>query len=188
MKSIDKTKILLGVAIGCALAAGGLYSYFFIAMKSKTDESINLSTRLNAFSGEQLHYASTASALQNQSADVAKISSYFIKESEIVTFAKKIELLGKDAGVALSIVSLDPVIAQGADPALSFKLTADGKFENVERLLVLLQNFPGKFVWKTVRLSREGGIPVDTGKGRAGTSAASWRVEVSLEALNFVSQ
>jgi len=186
MKSFDRTKILLSLAVGCVIVTSGIYTYFFIAMKSKTDESSNLSTRLHEYSGEQLHYASTASALRAERANIEKLTTYFIKESEIVAFTKKLEALGPKSGVTLTIASLDPVIAQGSEPTLSFKITAAGKFEDVEQLLILLQNFPGKFEWKSVRLSHEGGLPIETGKGQAKAGASLWRVEASLDALNFI--
>lgn len=188
MKELNKTTILLTVAIIGALVAGSIYAFFFVSMKNKTTAVVDLSAQLTQLSGEQTRYRSTTSQLQSDSQKIEKLSSYFIKESEIVAFTKKIEALGANAGVALSIESLDPGVTTTGAPFLGFRILAEGRFENIERLLGLLQNFPGKFEWKTVRFVREGEIVSPDGKTIATTGAPKWRAEVSLAALNFVKE
>jgi hypothetical protein len=186
MKTPNKTKVLLGIAIVCTLVAGGLYTFFFISMKNKTDEAVALSAELSELSGAQLRYASAGAVLKGEQENINKLTAYFIKESEIVAFTKKIEALGQNAGVTLSIESLDPGVTPAGAPLLSFNIIAEGKFENTQRLLSLLQNLPGKFEWRTVRFAREGTIAPDGISTLSSGGAAKWKVEAGLVALNFV--
>lgn len=172
MKRPNQTISLLIFSLACAFAVGGVYIFFFTSMKNKAEASVDLSTRLSELLGEQLRYSSAAPALQNESDNINKLSSYFIKESEIVSFTKKIEALGPQAGAMLTIESLDPGMGSGNVPYLSFRLTGEGKFENVEYLLSLLQNFPGKFEWRSVHLTHN--------------SMGKWKIDATLVALNFI--
>lgn len=193
-KSSNTTKILLGISIACTLVVAGIYTFFFVSMKNKTESVVSLASQLNEFSGAQQRYVSAASALQNEQKNIDKLSAYFVKESEIVAFTKKIEALGPQSGTVISIQSLDPVTTSGSSPFLNFKITGEGKFTNVQRLLVLLQNFPGKFEWKSVRVYRGGGIlseaPIPGARGTklVRDTAPVWSIEASLSALNFVTE
>lgn len=188
MKSLNKTTIVLGIAIASMVVASVVYIFFFLSMKSKTEAATELSAQLEDLSGKQQRYTTAASSLQSESARIEKLSSYFIKESEIVSFTKKIEALGPDAGVALSLEALDPGVTEAGVPLLNFRIVARGRFENTERFLLLLQNFPGKFEWRTVNLVRDNGKlgEMSTSSPQMGTQ--KWRAEVSLAAYNFIKE
>lgn len=174
MKSFNKTTIILILAVVCTVVAGGVYVFFFATMRNETVAATDLSTTLSEITGQQYRYNSVLSSLQAESIRIDKLSAYFIKESDIVAFTKRIDMLGSLAGVTLSIESLDSGISKDKTAYLNFKITAEGKFENTERFLVYLQNFPGKFLWNTVRVFHEAG--------------PTWKVEASLTALNFIKE
>lgn len=189
MKSFNKTTILFGIALAVTVAAGGVYTFFFIAMRDKTEATSILSASSGELSGKETRTLAAMTTLKAESAHIEKLSSYFVKESEIVTFTKTIEALGPQSGTTLTIESLEPGLTEKTVPFLNFRVKATGKFADVMRLLVLFENFPGKFEWKTVRLVRE-----DITGQQAGTStpkndyAPNWSVEVFLSALNFVKE
>lgn len=187
MMRFNKATTFLVIAAVSAIVAGGVYMFFFFSMKNKTEAAINLSAQSSQFSGERARRVRVASSLQASKDDVGKLSSYFIKESEIVAFTKRIEALGTQAGVALSIQSLEPGLLSGDMPFLNFRIVATGKFQDIQRLLVFLQNFPGKFEWRNLRLVREGDAQPETGKPtQKVVPVPQWNVEASLVALNFV--
>lgn len=185
IKSLNKTKVLLGIAIACTVVATVVYVFFFLSMKNKTQATTEISTQLDDLSGKQQRYTTVALALQSESPRIEKLSSFFIKESDIVSFTKKIEALGPKAGVALSLESLDPGTTEAGVPYLNFRIIAQGRFENTERLLLLLQNFPAKFEWKTVNLSRDNRGSSDMGTSTPKTGTQKWRAEVTLVAYNY---
>lgn len=184
MKQFSKTTTLLGIALVFTIMAAGAYTFFFIAMKNKTEATTALLASLGELSGKESRALSARLVLKNESARVEKLSSYFIKENEIVAFAKKIEELGPQSGTILTIQSLEPGFTEKTVSFLNFRVKATGKFEEVVRLLVLLENFPGKFEWKTVRLVRADGAP----QTAATSGAPDWSAEVFLTALNFVKE
>ncbi len=181
MKSLNKTTALLLVAIVLALLLGSAYSFFFVAMKNKTEATAELLAKTEELSGKESRLASALVTLKAESVNIDRLSEHFIKESEIALFAKKIEDLGAHSGTTLSIESLDPGLTEKSVPFLSLLIKASGKFSDIQRLLILLENFPGKFEWKTVRFVRD---YVPTAK----PSAPIWKVEIFLTALNFTKE
>lgn len=188
MKSFSKTIALLLLAIVFTVASVGAYTFFFIVMKNKTKATAELLLKTEELSGKGSRVASAVSTLNNERENIDKLSSYFIKESEIALFVKKIEDLGPQSGATISLESLDPGLTEKTVPFLSFRIKATGKFADVERLLVLLENMPGKFEWKTVRLVRDtsSNQQVDTSTQKVATRTALWNLEVFLLARNFV--
>ncbi len=188
MKSLNKTVILVAIAFLSAVVIGGVYIYFFVSMQNKTQDAIGLSTKIEEISSRESRYRAAASALQTESAQIAKLSSYYISADGVVAFAQKLESLGPQAGVTLSLKSLDPGTTPSGSSVLSFELTAEGTFVNVERLLTLLQNFPGNFVWKTVKFARVDNIALAQSGTATRGSAPQWNLDASLDALNFIKQ
>lgn len=190
MKTSKKTLFLLAVAAIFTLAISGLYIFLFITVKNKTEATATLSERIDELSGKESRLASSISLLKRESANTEKISSLFFKGNEVVNFAKNIELLGEQSGTTLSIESLEQGSAMNNTPILDLRIKAIGKFSDIERLLMLLENFPGKFEWKTVRLVRDTGADVQVQVGSKGlkqvTPMPMWRAEVTLVALNFI--
>lgn len=190
-KSFSKTTILLGIALLFTVVAGGAYAFLFVAMKNKTQATAELSAKIGEISGKESRVASAMLTLKDEAPNIEKLSAYFIKGSEIVAFMKKIEELGPQSGTELSIVSLDPGLTEKTVPFLSLRIKATGEFVDVARLLALLENFPGKFEWKTVRLVRDDSVTPQTTEGTPkskGANSPQWMVEVFLTALNFTKE
>ncbi len=190
MRSLGKTVVLLLSAAMFTAASMGIYAFFFVAMKNKTEATAELLTKVAELSGKETRVTSASAVLKSESVNISKLSSYFIRESEVVVFAKKLEDLGVQSGTSLSIESLDPGLTEKTIPFLSFRIKATGSFSDVMRLIVLLENFPGKLEWKTVRLARDISLDQQTGTATQGatTQTPKWSVEVFLTALNFVKE
>lgn len=193
MKANKKILILLGTAVAFMLAVGATYAFLFFITKDKTEATALLSEKIDELSGREARIASSLLALRNQSANVDKISAYFFKESEVVSFAKKIEALGAESRTTLTIESLDQGYTEKTVPFLNFRIKATGKFSDVQSLLMLLENFPGKLEWKTIQLVRLDLPPdsaqVSTSSPKVAVSKGSlWRADVFLVALNFTNQ
>lgn len=190
MKSFNKTTILLLIALVFSLASGGVYAFFFVVMKDKTEATAELLAKTEELTGKESRIMTASVVLRSESEKITKLSSSFIKESEIAAFAKKIEELGPQSGTSLTLESLDPGVTEKTTPFLGFRIKATGKFSDVERLLVLLENFPGKFEWRTVRLARNISIDQQTGTTtqKVLARAPMWELEVFLTARNFIKE
>lgn len=190
MKANKKTLILLGTAIVFALAGIGAYAFLFFAIKNKTEAASVISEKIDELSGRESRIASSVLVLRKEDANIKKITEYFFKENEVVAFTKKIEALGPQSGTKLILQSLEQGYTEKTVPFLNFRIVATGKFADVQRLLVLLENFPGKFEWKTVRLTLDSSqvseAPI-AGKtpAKVVATAPQWRVDAFLVARNF---
>ncbi|HAT68792.1 MAG: hypothetical protein A2481_03685 [Candidatus Yonathbacteria bacterium RIFOXYC2_FULL_47_9] len=183
MKSFSKTTLLLLSGLTLTATLGGAYTFLFVAMKNKTTATAELSAQNEALAGKESRVSSALSSVKEDSANIEKLSAYFIKESEIVAFTKKIELLGEQSGTEISLEALDPGVGVNDAPILNFRIVAMGEFQNVMRLIGLLENFPAKFEWKSVDLSRN-----ETAVDPKAPKAAQWEASISLAALNFLKE
>lgn len=190
MKTNKKTLTLLGTSIAFALAGGGAYTFLFLAIKNKTEAASVVSEKIDELSGRESRIASSISVLRKEDANIKKITEYFFKENEVVAFTKKVEALGPQSGTKLTLQSLEQGYTEKTVPFLNFRIIATGKFADIQRLLVLIENFPGKFEWKTMRLSLDS--PQVTEAPVAGKTPAKvvagapqWRVDAFLVARNF---
>lgn len=181
MKSLRKTKLLFLGALVLTVALCGVYAFFFVTMKNKTAATADLSAQNEALAGKELRLTTVLDAVKQESANIDRLSTYFIKESEVVAFTKKIERLGTDSGTALSLEALDPGVGASGAPVLNFRIIATGTFSDVMRLIGLLENFPAKFEWKNVDLSLNDGIT-----STKIPKTVQWKVSASLSALNFL--
>lgn len=183
MKSFSKTTILLLLGLALTAVFGGAYAFLFMAMKDKTAATAELSAKNETLAGKESRVSSALSAVKEDSVNIEKLSAFFIKESEIVSFTKKIELLGPQSGTEISLEALDPGVGVGDVPILNFRIVATGEFQNVMRLMGLLENFPAKFEWRSVELSRN-----EVATDPKAPKVIEWKVAVSLAALNFVKE
>lgn len=190
MKANKKTLILLGTAIVFALAGIGAYAFLFFAIKNKTEAASVISEKIDELSGRESRIASSVLVLRKEDANIKKITEYFFKENEVVAFTKKIEALGPQSGTKLTLQSLEQGYTEKTVPFLNFRIVANGKFADIQRLLILIENFPGKFEWKTVRLTLDSSQATEASvDGRTPVkvvaSVPQWRVDAFLIARNF---
>ena len=189
MKKLTKTQTLLISSLTFIIAAAGGYSFFFVAMKKKTDSTGEFFAKIEELSGKNAKLAASVGVLKEEAERVEKLKSYFIKESEIVAFTKSIEGLGVLSGATLSLESLEPGLGDANTPVLNFRIKATGKFEEVIHAVTLLENLPAKLEWKSVRLLREndGVIPI-AGKDalQVTDKEPRWQLDVTVVAINFV--
>lgn len=189
MKSISKTTLSFVVALVFTIVVSGAYVFFFVAMKDKIDAADVLSTNSGEISNKESRTLSAVAALKNESANIEKLNSNFIKESEIVLFTKKVEAIGPQSGATLAILSLEPGFTEKTIPFLSLRIKIKGKFADVVQALTLLENFPGKFEWKTARLVLDSSaIQQSGGQSPAVVSTPEWSAEVFLTVFNFIKE
>lgn len=196
MKSKQKTLMLLGVALASVLVSALGYWGLFFAIKNKTVATTPLLEKIDELSGREARIAVSTNVLRAQSKNIEKLSAYFFKESEVVEFTKKVEMLGPESGAIVSLESLEGGVTEKTVPYLNFRLTATGEFKSIYRLLLLLESFPGKIELKNVRVFYQDTTPdfVVSGSATQGDSASvpvrtprgSWRFESTMVAHNFI--
>ncbi len=188
MKKPTKIVILLLGALIFVFVAGGGYAFFFSVMKKRTEGVVELLARAEELSGESAKLSASVSVLKEESKRIEKLKSYFVKESEIVAFAKNIEELGEHTGAILSLESLEPGLGETNIPVLNFRAKATGKFEEVMQVVSLLENLPAKLEWKSVKLlrkSEDGIVVIDKGTFQV-VKEPLWVLDIAIVVINFV--
>ena len=192
MKSSQKTLVLLIITFILAIFVGSVYTFLFVAMKRKTEETADFLMRKDELSGKESRSASALASMKGESENISKLSTYFIKESEIVLFTKKIESLGPASGTTLSLETLEPGMLEGSIPILNLRIKADGKFKNIMQLVALLENYPAKLEWKSINFVRDDkdSVPVTTKSTNkvALPGEPLWTIEMSLNVFNFIKE
>ncbi|MCK9345154.1 MAG: hypothetical protein M0P64_03490 [Candidatus Pacebacteria bacterium] len=176
-KTKQKTLILLGIASVFMLGSIGGYAALFFAIKDKTIATTPLVEKIDELSNREARITASIATLRAENEKVEKLFAYFFKENDIVTFAKKIELLGIESGAEVTLDGLEQAIVNKTTPTLSFRISALGGFDNIQRLMLLLENFPGKLEWKSASVTRSNQ-----------TLPAEWRFDASLTMRNFLNE
>lgn len=137
-------------AIALTLFSGALYFIY-----SKKPSLSRLSAEHSGIADEEAYYRGLKKTLSDTNAGQDALDSYFIDPENFVPFVEKIEALGADAGVMLTIESAG---LTDANRTLALVLSADGAFGNVLHFLSLVEAYPAKVVISRAWLSKT--IPV----------------------------
>lgn len=189
MNKLRKTGISFIIAFLVTASAFGVYTFFFTATKNKAESARDIAIRSGDIEVKQARLALTLATLKEQDDNIKKLDELFIKQKEIVNFTKRIESLGAVSGIKISIAGLTPTLSKDNAPILSFDIKTEGKFVDIMRTLELLENFPAKIEWNSVKIKRESEGKVIVVKTKGGTSQVVeplWKMDVSGAALNFV--
>ena len=188
-KPFNKTTIFLSISLLFAVMVGGLYASFFVVMKDKNRSIAEFLSRSEELIGRESRLRFAKSTLKIEQSNVDRLSSYLIRESEVVSFAKKIEALGAESGTALSLDLLESGVIEGGYPLLNFRVKAKGGFKEVMKLTSLLENYPIKFEWRSVHLVRddsEMALPAVQNPKTSVRVSPQWIITISLLASNFL--
>lgn len=191
MKSFNKTTVFFSISLILIMVAGGAYTFFFVVVKDKNKSIAEFSSKNEDLMGRESRLNSAKNSIKIEQLNIDKLSTYFIKESEVVLFAKKIEALGVESGTTLSLELLEPGVLEGGAPFLNFRVKAKGGFKEVMKLIALLENYPIKFEWKSARLVRDDSGGVSATPQNAKTPrivSPQWIIVVSLSASNFLKE
>jgi hypothetical protein len=178
MKPVNKTTTALIASVLALALSLGVYAFFFTGMNKRAAKASEVALEASSLESKRGGFSQNVNLLKKNSADIEKINTSFIKESEVVLFTKQIESLGDEAGVNLVLESLDPRAGQGNTRVLGFRVKATGSFDNVMKLLKFFENYPAKFEFNGIRMFRSD----------ESTTNPTWVMEVSIAALNFISE
>lgn len=191
MKSFNKTKLFFSISLALIMVAGGAYIFFFVTIRDKSKSIAEFSARNEELIGRESRLNLAKNSIKMEQLNIDRLSTYFIKESEVVPFAKKIEALGPESGSTLSLELLEPGMLEGIIPVLNFRVKAKGGFKEVMKLIALLENYPIKFEWKSVHIARDDsatGTVLAQNAKNSRTTSPQWIIAVSLSAPNFLKE
>lgn len=185
----SKTLTFLAFVAILVMALAAAYPFLFSSMMDKIASVGDIAVRIEDFERARGKFSRTLTFLKESADDIEKVRSVFIKESEIVSFARALEALGAQSGTDLSLESLDPSIGANKEPIINFRIKAAGTFAHVMRLEELLENFPAKLEIgsaRFVRLDDSVVVPTPGGKKTPEVAGAPrWEFTATVKVLNF---
>ena len=119
-----------------ACSYGGLF--FFINQKNQ--QTMEIYSSMNKKESESGSLSITKKSLDDSVSKRKTLETYFITEDQTVSFIEQIEQLGDYSQANVKINSVIPPVKKGENFLLS--LSASGKFEDIYRLLNLIEKMP----------------------------------------------
>ena len=136
MKSPFIHLIVWGGLLFVALSA---YGYWYSAISNKSVTVAELGKRIGANTEAAGRIATARATLSEIASDEATIASYFVSETEVVSFIDDLEARAKAQSASLKVVSVSAVPKQ---PLLTFSLAVEGKFDAVMRTVGAIEYAP----------------------------------------------
>ncbi|MFA4890627.1 MAG: hypothetical protein WC587_03305 [Candidatus Paceibacterota bacterium] len=171
----NKKLIIFFTAIVLAdVAAVFLWFYLYSKIEEWQTSIVKITNDL-AFSEAN---AQNLKLLKNQTEETAGskeiIDKVFLGKKDIVSFMEYLEKTGKDIGVSVDFSSVKLDDTGQEKPYFQFSLK--GKFENVFRFIVLLENIPNQIVFDRMDISKN---------GENSPSAGEWEANVGMSLASY---
>jgi hypothetical protein len=169
MKELHRSILLFVISLAVLLALIAGYIFLFLDLKDRNQAIITMHQDLLEKEHQQKERLELERTIVTTDADRQTLESYFIPGDKAVSFLETLESYGKLAGTAFEIVTVDintpaegtPAVPTEGDtasetaapvatatkeqPSLSITLHALGRFQDIYRLLLLLENAPYEF-------------------------------------------
>jgi len=179
----NHTNIIFALSVIMAIATICLFIFLFKVIRNKNEhasavlvtleEKIKEKENAVIFSERRLEIQDTQHTIDN----------YFVDQNKIDTFVGYLEDLNKDAGVEISVESIE--IPPKTKNTISIKLSVDGNFQEVIKTIYLLENIPYQVNFTQVNLNKNIQQPiVEEGKDVL-SKVPAWQAEVSFNILSL---
>lgn len=133
---------ILGILLFALLVAVGGYVYFFSQFKNKQESITAIREEVRVENEAQSATLSLKKTIREIEADQSALDTHFIKNTEIIGFIKFIESLGTLSSTKLSIDNAEALETSAKKPVLSISIQAEGSFQNINHLILLIENMP----------------------------------------------
>jgi len=189
MKPLSKTKKILATVIAINLAGMGLYAFFYFAFKRVNLSTIELLSESEKDLKKDEFLRAARLALANNSSDIKKVDSYFVKADAVAEFIESIEELGRISGANLTVgsVSVEPDTRSKDDfkEVLRLKVEAVGSWSQLVNLFSMIENIPYKLVIDNVSANRLGSLQDLFFGEEDNSSDGSWKGYMEFSVLKL---
>lgn len=169
------------------IVIGGAYVFFFLSVKERATRADEIAAQANDLEDKNSSFSRADTFFKDHANDIERVNDRFVKESEIVSFAERIEELSVSTGTYVTLESLEPE-SRPSGAVLAMRVRARGSFSGVMKFTELIQKFPALIEVRTLnivrrdeRLSDGEDIPpsLDGGKNPL------WEISISAVVINF---
>lgn len=133
------THFMLALGVAVVTVSGYIAWFYFISQKSS--DVASLQSQIVTETGNVNRIAAARAALSEIAGDEANVQSYFISESEVVTFINSLEALGLAQKATVNVLSVSTG-GTSVQPTLLLALTVQGTFDAVMRTIGAIEYAP----------------------------------------------
>lgn len=189
MKHTTKRETSALVTIGLVLIAiGGAYTFFFFSVKERATRADEITAHANDLEDKNSSFSRMNVFFKDHANDIERVNNRFIKESDIVSFAERVEELSVSTGTSVTLDALEPE-SRPSGAVLAMRVSARGSFPGVMKFAELIQKFPALIEVRTLhivrrdeRLSDDKNIPPPLPEGKI----PLWEISISAVVINFI--
>jgi hypothetical protein len=138
MKFILQKKLLI-LSILFFLFSCSIFLFLYKVINDNKEISQSTQEKLQTEISRRDSIKALINSVQTISKERAQLDTHFVRSSDVVPFLDTIEKLAKEAGTNAEVTS----VGLAADKAsLEVEMKAQGDFENIYKLIMLLENSP----------------------------------------------
>lgn len=188
MKHISKKELSsLAIMMTILVAIIGAYTFFFISVRERATRADEIAARANELEDKNSSFSRMSAFFKDHAGDIERINNRFVKESEIVTFAERVEELALFTGTQVTLESLEPE-SRTSGAVLAMRVRARGSFSGVMKFAELIHEFPALIEVRSLSIVRrdERASNEDLPSSLAGSKNPLWEISLSAVITNFI--
>lgn len=176
-----KTYPLLIFAIVTMLATLSVFIVVFRSIKHKNEHAYAVSEILSEKMFQKENFDKLQNVVNENKEQREKISSFLVDTTKIDEFVGMLEDLGAKVGTDLTVGSVE--VPKGKKNLVSIDLSSKGSFNNIMKLVVLLQNIPYETSVNKVYLNKNSDGNLDPKTGKVDHSKDYWELQFSFNVI-----
>ena len=165
----------------------GAYTFFFISVRERATRADEVTARANELEDKNSSFSRMSAFFKDHEGDIERINNRFVKESEIVTFAERVEGLALFTGTQVTLESLEPE-SRTSGAVLAMRVRARGSFSGVMKFAELIHEFPALIEIRTLGISRrdERVSSEDLPPALVSSKNPLWEITLTAVITNFI--
>jgi Tfp pilus assembly protein PilO len=177
---IFSTKKILLLLILINIVLIGLNYLLFSKIERRNQEISKLTQEQEVYSKKTNLLKLTDTGKDDINAAVQQINSYFLTKDDVVPFIEKVETEARAHAISLIINSVGDQTTQGKKETISFRLAAEGSWNDIMYFIFYLEHLPYQISLGDVSLSSDGpAIPSKEDK----IKSPVWKAQIGLTVL-----
>ena len=177
------TNIIFILSVIMAITTICLFIFLFYVIRNKNEHASAVLVTLE----EKIKEKENAVIFSERKLEIENIQhtidDYFVDPNKIDTFVSYLEDLNKDAGVEISVESIE--IPPKTKNTISIKLSAEGDFQEVIKTIYLLENIPYQVNFTQVNLNQNIQQPIIKEGKNVSSEITTWQADVSFNILSL---
>ncbi len=146
----------LSTLVMCASAGG--YAWLFVQERETITQAAQVAGDAQLLATRNAHTQTVRRVVRDTRDERARLNTYFVNDTELVTFLEEIESLGTYANAQTIVSSVQVGDSRDDDDRivdLELLLNAEGSFASVMQVLALLEAFPSALDVVNVQLTQQ---------------------------------